>query len=1331
MSGLFTNKYAPVINTLGGILVQTSLQGLPIPILYGRQRLAPNLIWYGNFFWKTVQGGKKGSSGSGSGKKGGGEYDYGAAIMLGLCQGPISRTGAVWNTQGNLPTQEATETYTVGGSGIYTATNEPTYLGDDGVTRGDSYTVTANDYGSPGSITLTGVQQTPMTYEGSGSPTGAGMYTRNGTNGATYHFDSADVGKTMSISYSFSPPLTSGGVPQDPISTIPFTLFTGTQGQAPWSYLTSNFPSQAIGYTTLAYLASPQFDLGMGGVLPNMNFEVYGLLPFNTAGDCNPSAVLNDTLTNVLYGCGLASGELGDWTNYSNYCVANGLFMSPLLDASRTAADWIKDILEATNSEIVESDGLLKIISYGDTTVVGNGVTFTPATDPVYDLTADDFIRQGTDPPIQVMRPSVQDAYNSERIEFSDRGNSYNPSIVEAQDLNGINLYKYRPASQRTYHFFTTQTAAALCASTRLARDVYIRNTYKFKLPQSRILLDPMDLITVPPLLLGMSPGGITPTFSLDTLSANVSPLPSPWAAFPGASSNLQLISNLVEAAGASPGSMYYNSPFTNDQYAQVGLVNVGASASGIAVTVRTNGPGAPSPYTGYAAEVTSPLGTSQTVRIVKNLSTVLASATATPNAGDILGISAVGTTITLTINGNVICTATDSEYTNGYPGILLGWGSSVVDAQVGSFAAGNILPVASPVPVRILTIDEQEDRTLDMTAEEFPWGCAGPTLYPKQSTTTNGVNQYAPPGNINTPIIFEALSRMNDQIGHSIWFGLSGSNPAWGGCEIWISLDGTTYKQIATAIGQCQMGQLTSALANNTDPDTTDSFGVNLSESFGALNSYTAQETNVFASLAFVGATGSPGPVLSPILADSGSGKWALGITDAGVLFQSPATGTAAFLYLNDSSGQTWQIGVTIAGVLFQTPVSPSMAAGTAFQILSSPSGTAWQITISTSGILQQTPSSSATATTGELIAYENASLTSAYNYSLGTLIRRGVYNSAIAAHPIGASFLLFNDSVEGYDYDVGLIGTTVYFKFTSFNQSGLVQQDVADVTAYPYTITGASIGLLTPAHASYRPLSNPLSAIDAGASATIDIAGFSMRVPGQADIAFGSSTVAGLSYNTLYYVYFSDPGFLPIAAPTYLASTTKEQAIEASGYMFVGSIRTPVAAGVTTYGNGDGGGGAQTGVTSVHSFTTATGGGTGSGTVTNPGNAIDGAPTDFAVLNTSGGSDTATLTLAGAASVLQRAGQVLLQYSAEISPNQNHSLTAYWTISLVTPTGTVLWQRTSAVAHVHYFESGPIDITQYLGGISQVGNVSVSFTLSGIQCQASVTSVAIWTIQ
>jgi len=127
-----------------------------------------------------------------------------------------------------------------------------------------------------------------------------------------------------------------------------------------------------------------------------------------------------------------------------------------------------------------------------------------------------------------------------------------------------------------------------------------------------------------------------------------------------------------------------------------------------------------------------------------------------------------------------------------------------------------------------------------------------------------------------------------------------------------------------------------------------------------------------------------------------------------------------------------------------------------------------------------------------------------------------------------------------------------------------------------------GPTRGAITASNASYRPLTNPLTAIDAGTSATIDISAFTMRVAmetlGGHDISINSGTIVGLSYGTTYHVYYDDPSYLG-GAVTYLANTAQAIALDATGRFYVGSILTPVADGLETTGNNDGGTGAQIG--------------------------------------------------------------------------------------------------------------------------------------------------------
>jgi len=140
-----------------------------------------------------------------------------------------------------------------------------------------------------------------------------------------------------------------------------------------------------------------------------------------------------------------------------------------------------------------------------------------------------------------------------------------------------------------------------------------------------------------------------------------------------------------------------------------------------------------------------------------------------------------------------------------------------------------------------------------------------------------------------------------------------------------------------------------------------------------------------------------------------------------------------------------------------------------------------------------------------------------------------------------------------------------------------------------------------------SYRPLSNPLTAVDAGSHATINIADVFMRVVDYGDVEYSSGTITGLSYNETYYVMLTDPE-LEGGSVAYTAELVREDVL-IPGDLYVGSIRTPAQGGPATIGNNDGGAGAQTGATYGTPFASC--GSTnivGNGTTSNETNAIDG---------------------------------------------------------------------------------------------------------------------------
>ena len=82
-----------------GLQLQTASSALPIPIVYGITRAAPNLIWSGNFQtipqYTQAHGGK---GGGGSSTLTG--YTYTSALVFALCEGPITTVGTIFQGGG-------------------------------------------------------------------------------------------------------------------------------------------------------------------------------------------------------------------------------------------------------------------------------------------------------------------------------------------------------------------------------------------------------------------------------------------------------------------------------------------------------------------------------------------------------------------------------------------------------------------------------------------------------------------------------------------------------------------------------------------------------------------------------------------------------------------------------------------------------------------------------------------------------------------------------------------------------------------------------------------------------------------------------------------------------------------------------------------------------------------------------------------------------------------------------------------------------------------------------------------------------------------------------
>jgi hypothetical protein len=148
---------------------------------------------------------------------------------------------------------------------------------------------------------------------------------------------------------------------------------------------------------------------------------------------------------------------------------------------------------------------------------------------------------------------------------------------------------------------------------------------------------------------------------------------------------------------------------------------------------------------------------------------------------------------------------------------------------------------------VRILSLEEDDSGNIKVTAEEYIDGTGAAPLYSYAAGAPFTVNYNSAPGSINTPFFYEPppplLAQGVDQ-NPQIWIGASGG-ANWGGCHVWLSLDGSTYDLMGTIDAPCRQGFLTAALPAGSDPDTSDTLSVDLSESLAALTAGTTGDAD------------------------------------------------------------------------------------------------------------------------------------------------------------------------------------------------------------------------------------------------------------------------------------------------------------------------------------------------------------------------------------------------------------------------------------------------------------------------------------------------------
>jgi len=177
-----------------------------------------------------------------------------------------------------------------------------------------------------------------------------------------------------------------------------------------------------------------------------------------------------------------------------------------------------------------------------------------------------------------------------------------------------------------------------------------------------------------------------------------------------------------------------------------------------------------------------------------------------------------------------------------------------------------DILSIPDPVDynnsivVRVTSVEDDADETVVIQAEEYPVGVQSPTVLPAPSTTPpNQAATNSPPAPVYKPVMFAPTTAMYTAQGFAtpqFIFGCSAGydgtlDQNWGGADIWVSLDNSSYQLLGTINGPAVVGSLAVNLAGyaGVNPEAT-AMHVNILQSGGALSSFPASAAAGGASL-------------------------------------------------------------------------------------------------------------------------------------------------------------------------------------------------------------------------------------------------------------------------------------------------------------------------------------------------------------------------------------------------------------------------------------------------------------------------------------------------
>jgi hypothetical protein len=794
-----------------GLALQSSVYGNPIPIVYGTTRVAPNLIWTGDFVATPVSAGKggKGTIVGGGGKSGGGQFTYQTAVAMALCEGPISgvrniyvdksvtNAAALGFTQfrGDYPqapwgyliskNPAVTESHVVNGSAKATVNDSAYFYQDGGVVAYSSQTYTRTS-GAPSSghysITIVSTPQVNSgysalyTFNAAQASSNVQISMGNNYSGFVLALNEvipASAPHTISIPFGdgATEGITEGNFYDAGIAGIgtPLTYTAGSPTIGEYTYspggvYTFNSSrigntvvityytftgTEALGYNGIAYLAAASYQLGESAALPNHNMEVVGIFAGSTPQEAYGES---DVISAVAY------------TN------AQGV----QLQAGQVVVEFASTYLE----------------NQGVTDIEGNPFTLVGSNPGYYEYTINGF---GT----YYFSPSN---YGTEvNISYtSSTGWDADPSLVVADMLTN----EHYGAAFPSQYVGDMSVYQAYCIASGLLISMCLNQQQQTSQPLQDIATATNSAWVWSNGTLQLIPYGDTNVSAFGyTYTAPITPVTS--LDDDDFMRNSNPIGISAVAMNDNPVLMSRKRPA--DQINSIKLQ----------VLDRANN------YNVAVVEV-------KDQALIEQFKLRQSPAS---NSTLFCNLAAAQQSAQLQLQRqyirNVYSFQLDQRYIFLDPMDIV----ALNDSTMG----------ISDLLVRVLEIQENDDSTLSFRCEEYLQGTGTAAKISFQSGTGYAPDYNADPGNVNIPVIFEPTDALAGEL--AVWMAVSGQNTAlWGGCDVYLSTDGNSYANIGRIKGPARQGVLTAPLpdvtvsATGQTIDQTNILAVNLAESAGQL---------------------------------------------------------------------------------------------------------------------------------------------------------------------------------------------------------------------------------------------------------------------------------------------------------------------------------------------------------------------------------------------------------------------------------------------------------------------------------------------------------------